>query len=130
MPYIYEKVDTLQDKPKVRNKECVALVQHYIATLPRSTTWKEGKAVLGNKDIVKGTAIATFVDGRYLSLPTGNHAAFYISQDANGIVIMDQWADDKKKPVVSKWHVRKKGKHPNGKYIDPSNNAEAYSVIE
>ena len=107
MPYIFAKVDTLQDTSMVRNKECVALVQHYVTTLPITTTWKEGKAVLGNKDIVKGTAIATFIDGRYLSLRKGNHAAFYISQDANGIVVMDQWADDPNKPKVSKRTIRK-----------------------
>lgn len=129
MPYIYANVDALQDKEKVRNKQCVALLQHY-ADLPKSDTWKEGKAVLGNKDIVKGTAIVTFVDGRYLSLPKGNHAAFYISQDTGGIRVVDQWADDEKKPKVSERYIQKKGKHPNGKYIDPSNNAEAYSVIE
>lgn len=129
MPYVYADVDTLQDTPKVRNKQCVALVQHY-KNLPITTTWKEGKAVLGNKDIVKGTAIATFAGGLYLSLPKDNHAAFYISQDADGIWVMDQWADDIKKPKISKRHIQKKGKHPNGKYIDPSNNAEAYSVIE
>ena len=130
MPYIYTKVDTLEGAPMVRNKECVALVQHYVTTLPVTTTWKEGKAVLGNKDIVKGTAIATFVDGRYLSLRKGNHAAFYISQDANGIVVMDQWAGDPNKPKVSSRPIRKKGKLPNGKWNDIVNNAEAYSVIE
>ena len=130
MPYIFKDVDTLEGRPKVRNKECVALVQHYVTTLPITTTWKEGKAVLGNKDIVKGTAIATFIDGRYLSLRKGNHAAFYISQDANGIVVMDQWADDIKKPKISKRPIRKKGKLPDGTWNDRVDNAEAYSVIE
>lgn len=129
MPYVYTNVDTLQGRPKVRNKQCVALVQHY-SNLPKADTWKEGKAVLGNKDIVKGTAIATFIDGRYPNLPRGNHAAYYISQDAMGIVVMDQWADDEKKPAVSRRPLQKKGKLPNGKWNDIVNNAEAYSVIE
>lgn len=129
MPYVYANVDALQDTPMVRNKQCVALLQHH-ANLPKTTTWKEGKPVLGDTALAKGTAIATFVDGRYLSLPKGNHAAFYISQDADGIWVMDQWANDPKKPNVSARRIRKKGKHPNGQYIDPSNNAEAYSVIE
>lgn len=39
---------------------------------------------MGDNTILKGTAIATFVDGKYGNLPTGNHAALYISQDASG----------------------------------------------
>ena len=61
---------------------------------------------------------------------TGNDAAFLVSQDATGIWIMDRWNDDKKKPSVSKRHIRKQGVLANGKFMDPSNNAAAYSVIE
>ena len=129
MPHVYSKVDTLEDSDKVGSKQCVALLQHY-AKLPITTTWKEGKTVLGTMTLAKGTAIATFVDGRYKSLPTANHAAFYISQDAAGIWVMDQWADDKVKPKVSKRHIRRKGKFQNGQYVEPSDNADAYSVIE
>jgi hypothetical protein len=85
---------------------------------------------LGNLATAKGTAIATFVNGKYESHSTGNHAAFYISQDAGGIWVMDQWANDTTKPKVSKRYLRKKGTSTNGGYIDPSNNAEAFSAIE
>lgn len=78
----------------------------------------------------KGTAIATFSSGKYLSNGTGNHAAYYVSQDAGGIVIMDQWRSDVQKPVVSTRYLRRKGRSPDGVLIDPSNNADAHSVIE
>ena len=70
------------------------------------------------------------MNGKYADHSTGNHAAFYLSQDAGGIWVMDQWRDDATKPKVSKRHIRKRGKLPKGGYIDPSNNAEAYSIIE
>lgn len=129
MPYIYLKSDDLENTDKIGSKQCVALLQHY-AKLPQTSVWKEGSAVLGSTTVAKGTAIATFVGGKYKSLPTANHAAFYISQDAAGIWIMDQWANDTTKPKVSKRLVRQKGKLKNGQYVDPSNNADAYSVIE
>ncbi len=129
MPHVYAKVDELEGTDKVGSHQCVALLQHY-GGLPSTIRWFEGKKVMGDSTIAKGTAIATFVGGEYRSLRSGNHAAFYLSQDATGIWIMDQWADDKSKPKVSKRHVRRRGKDKSGKFLDPSNNADAYSVIE
>jgi len=90
MSYVYSKVDELEDTDKVGTKQCVALLQHY-AKLPITAAWEEGAQVLGHLTIAKGTAIATFVDGKYKSHSTGNHAAFYLSQDGKGIYVMDQW---------------------------------------
>ena len=129
MAYVYAQVDDLEGTEKVGSKQCVALLQQY-AGLPRTSSWKEGKAVLGELTLPKGTAIATFVNGRYPNQGSGNHAAFYISQTLNGIWVMDQWASDTSKPKVSKRFLRRKGKNAEGAYIDPSNNADAYSVIE
>lgn len=129
MPHVYAQVDDLDGTEKVGSKQCVALLQHY-ANLPRTTSWKEGTVVLGDLTLAKGTAIATFVDGKYPNQGSGNHAAFYISQTLGGIWVMDQWASDTSKPKVSKRFLRKKGKNAAGAYIDPSNNAEAYSVID
>ena len=90
MPYIYLKVDELKGKDKVGSKQCVALLQHY-AKLRQTALWREGNPVMGDVAITKGTAIATFVNGKYPNKNSGNHAAFYISQDAAGIWMMDQW---------------------------------------
>lgn len=129
MPYVYSKVDELEGTNKVGSKQCVDLIKHY-AGAPATALWKEGESVVANTNIKKGTAIATFVNGRYASLATGNHAALYISSDAGGIWVMDQWSNDKTKPLVSKRYIRKKGRLANGQYIDASNNADAYSIIE
>ncbi|CAD5374828.1 conserved hypothetical protein [Rubrivivax sp. A210] len=129
MAYTYDQVDDLQNTAKVGSKQCVALVQTY-AKAPVTSAWKAGKAVLGETTLKKGTAIATFVDGKYASNATGNHAALYLSQDLAGIWIMDQWASDASKPKVSKRYLRRKGRLATGGFVDPSNNAEAYAVIE
>lgn len=129
MPYVYSQVNDLDGTEKVGSKQCVALLQHY-ANLPHTSKWTAGDSVFGNQAILKGTAIATFVDGSYKNLSTGNHAAFYVSQDAKGIWIMDQWLSDTSKPKVSMRHIKPKGKNSDGTFVDPSNNADAYSIIE
>jgi len=129
MSYIYSEVDSLDNTAKVGNKQCVALVQYY-AKASVILQWKEVEIVFGASNIAKGTAIATFINGKYPNLRHGNHAALYISQDASGIYVMDQWLDDKTKPKVSRRYIRRKGKKSDGSFVDPSNNAEAFSVIE
>lgn len=129
MPYVYLDVDELEGTEKVGSRQCVALLQHY-AKLPLTAKWAEGKSVFRDLTLKKGTAVATFVGGKYQSLSTGNHAAFFISQDGAGMWIMDQWSNDVTKPNVSKRYIRPKGKFKNGAFIDASNNADAYSVID
>jgi hypothetical protein len=129
MPFVYADVERLQDTDKVGTGQCPVLVQHY-AKAPVVAMWRDGGAVLGNLTIQKGTAIATFVNGSYENKSTGNHAGIYISQDAGGIWIMDQWTNNATKPKVSKRYLRRKGKDSKGNWNDPSNNAEAFSVIK
>ena len=84
----------------------------------------------GQGDKIKtGTAVATFVDGRYPRTKHNKHAALYIYQDSAGVWVMDQWEDDISKPTISKRHMRFKGTGDDGKYLDPSNNGDALSVI-
>jgi hypothetical protein len=64
--FTYSQVAKLKNTEKVGSHQCVALVQTY-AGLPHTSAWKSGEAVMDSKDIVPGTAIATFVRGRYLS---------------------------------------------------------------
>lgn len=127
-PHVYPDVAMLEGTEKVGSKQCVALVKEYLKA-PPTTQWVEGEVVFGNDSIKKGTAIATFVNEKYESKSSGNHAAIYISQDSTGIIIMDQWKDDLKKPKVSSRKLTKKGKKIDGSYVNPSNNADAYSII-
>lgn len=110
----------------VSNKKCAGLVQHYTRVGPTSG-WTQGEAVRGNVSIKRGTAIGTFVNGIYPNYEHGNHAALYVSQDSDGLWVVDQWES------LQKPHKRKLdflGKNVDGTYVDPSNNGDAFSIIE
>jgi len=128
MPYVYPEARLLEGKEKVGDHECVALIRHY-TNAPAAASWREGEKVLGNKSLPPGTAIATFVKGRWPGLPKGNHSAFYLGQVSNGIYIIDQWPAASKK-FISKRFIYVKKVHPDGTYEDPSDNAAAFSVIK
>lgn len=126
MPYVYQEAEALEKMPAVGNKQCVSLIKQFTKA-PPSSLWKEGAKVKGNLLLKKGTAIATFVDGKYPNNGTGNHAAFYVSQDAAGIVVVDQWSTS---GTVRKRRLAFLGKDQNGRWITPSNNGDAFSVVE
>jgi hypothetical protein len=132
MIFVYKNVLALEGTEKVGSKQCVALLQTYVAGIGNHRQWKEGDLVMGNKEIEPGTAIATFVNGEYPSLPHGNHVAFFVSHGCGGFFVMDQWADDEEKPLVSQRFIRTGGKKKNSKGWWPNGgqNAYAYSIIE
>ena len=126
MPHIYTAVRTLEGTPKLGDFQCVYLVKHF-TKLRWTGGWKQGESVVGNKNIQIGTAIATFVNGKWPGLETGNHSGFYMGQTSEGIYIMDQWP---RKEKVGKRFIRRRGKDANGNFIAPEDNADAFSIIE
>lgn len=102
------------------NGHCVAFVQE-AAKAPHTSMWKEGVKVR-NATIARGTAIATFVGGKYLNQPTGNHAAIYDCQDASGIWVYDQW--------VKQGKVARRLLRFRGGIGSASNDGDRFSVIE
>ncbi|MCU6432928.1 BPSL0067 family protein [Undibacterium sp. Jales W-56] len=126
MPYIFEEAEILEGQPPLGSKQCVALVKEF-AKAPAASLWREGDVVRKNLSLKKGTAIATFVDGKYPNHGSGNHAALYLAQDALGIWVIDQWA---KSGTIQKRRLSFKGKDKDGNYVDPSNNGDAFSVIK
>jgi len=128
MPYIYSNAAELKGKPVVGSRHCVALVQHY-AGAPVTANWRQGDAALGNAMLKPGTAIATFVRGRYPNRPHGNHAALFIAPAIGGIYIADQWKADGKTEISIRLR-RSQGKDKQGHYIHASDNADAFFVIE
>lgn len=58
---------------------------------------------------------------------SGNHAAFFLRHGPNGIWVIDQYKG--KKHIASRF-LPSMGKNKDGSYLDPSNNADAFSVIE
>ncbi|WP_374327378.1 BPSL0067 family protein [Azonexus sp.] len=75
------------------NTECVEFVRQ-ATNAPQTVSWKKGVQVIEAKpgSIPRGTAIATFdKNGRYPTDSHGKHAAIYLSHDASGIRVLDQW---------------------------------------
>jgi hypothetical protein len=133
MPYRNTNVDALQDTAHVSGGDCVALIKALtpgITGLPTGF-WRAGVQVIEARTLTRGTAIATFVNGRYpQNGDTGKHAAYFLAHAGSGIRVMDQWKNDPSKPRVLKRHISRRGKNKDGTDKDPGNNAEAFFVIE
>lgn len=139
MPFVYPDVDSLRkaDGPPVPlagDGSCVALIKHYVPGLKGVPTsaWRAGGNVLelGIK-VAKGTAIATFVNGRYPNSPHNNHAAIVLRVMPGGIWVVDQW---KGKSGITARLIRipppRKQRNQDGSFMRPSDNALAFYVIE
>jgi hypothetical protein len=129
MPHVYRDARKLDGNEKMGDMECVYLIKHYTG-LGWTATWREGEKVVGNRNVAEGTAIATFVDGKWPARATGNHSAFYLGQVSNGIYVIDQWPNMDSKKKISKRFIYRRGKDKNGNYIRPTENADAFSIIE
>ena len=103
----------------VGSGQCVDFVKA-ASGAPQTSLWKEGVKVKG-AIILTGTAIATFIGGEYPSHAHGNHAAIYVSQNTDGLVVWDQWTGQP---------VHQRTIHFRAGAVDPSNDGDAFSVIE
>jgi hypothetical protein len=148
MPFRLWNFFALPGWAKVDTGECARLVQVMVPQVGHTSIWRPGERVLdvlarGGK-IPPGTAVATFVNGRY---PTAGHrhAAFYEGPALNtdgslqGIILIDQW-----NPHATPWNphppardnigrrtAQRMGKmRPDGSFPNISDNAEAFYVIE
>jgi hypothetical protein len=97
----------------------VSYVTTVCSTIPVSTgVWRKGVQVKGNKNALRGTAIATFdSSGKY-----SGHAAIYESQTTLGINVVDQWVTPPAKAIHKR--LLRFGAHGN------SNNGDNFFVIE
>lgn len=104
--------------------ECVELIKGLLGA-PRTALWREGRKLKGNaEEIQPGTAIATFVNGRYPNWQRrgSKHAAIFLRATEGGIYVLDQFAHQRSvKERFIPWH------HPRDR--SPSNNASAYSTV-
>jgi hypothetical protein len=121
MPFIAPNPEHYVGK-KVGTGQSVAYAQA-AGHAPSTASWSRGLRVLSAApgEIAKGTVIATLVGGLEASLPGTNHAAIYLSHDAQGIHVLDQWPGQ---PVHYRIIFNRQG------HGSPSNDAGAYYVVE
>jgi hypothetical protein len=121
MPFIAANPEHYVGK-RVGTGHSVAYVQA-AAHAPSTSAWARGPRVLSSTPglIAKGTVIATLVDGLDASLPGTNHAAIYLSHDAQTIRVLDQWPGQ---PVHYRTISNRDG------HGSPSSDAGAYYVVE
>lgn len=130
MPFVFLDVDSLEGNRKVGGGDCVDLIKKYVPQLANVHTsrWRAGAHVVDVKTLPRGTAIATFVNGRYPGLKTGNHAAFYLVTAGAGFYAMDQWI---KKPVIAEHRISPSRMTRDGQLVSGlSDAAQAFFVIE
>ena len=123
MAYICQNPEQYEKQPIIKPGECVDLVKHCTNTTKTrpASTWREGIKVKG-ANIPKGTAIATFVGGKYPNNKSGQHAAIYLRQDAKAIYVVDQNRDLKFIQIREIRFNDGKGSR--------SNDGDAFSVID
>lgn len=104
--------------------ECVELIKGLLGA-PRTALWREGRKLRSNADEIQpGTAIATFVNGRYPNWQRrgSKHAAIFLRATDSGIYVLDQFAHQRSvKERFIPWH------HPRDR--SASNNASSYSTV-
>jgi hypothetical protein len=147
MPHVYRGAVLLEGKPKVDGGECARLVQHYLLGIGVTSSWRPGENVIdvlaSDRKIESGTAIATFVNGRYPDHGF-RHAALFMWANTScthspktgrcsimSIRMMDQWnphpGSHYPKDKISARDVRIYGKNAAWPISD---NASMFYIIE
>jgi len=107
--------------------QCAWLVRALLEAPPAST-WFAGEQLTPDNidDLPLGTAIATFVNGKYPNANTGQHAAFFMGKTKEGFKILEQYQGLKQIKVREvMWNP-----NPNNPLSRSlSNQAKAYSVV-
>jgi hypothetical protein len=109
------------------SKECVVSVKALTALSGVSTLlWRRGKKVKGG-NILPGTAIATFPIKSNGEFRFKGHGAIFVSEEASGIWVYDQWAPKPSNPEGKRFGKRLIRYKCSGHVSD---DGEAFFVIE
>lgn len=132
MPYVYVNPRSLDKQPLAGGGNCVDLIKAVVPGLKGfpTSTWRQGARVLDIRALLPGTAIATFENGRYPNRSHGNHAAIFLAHAGASIWVVDQWKGDARRPWIGVRLIYPGRKGADGRWLDPSNSAGAFHVIE
>ena len=131
MPYICHKLRCVEEQAVTGDADCVALIRATVAGL-RGTSWsgwREGAPVVGGQRITRGTAIATFEDGRFANRAGFDHAAIFLEYAGSGIWVLEQRNGSDSKTVQRSFIPTGQADH-NGAFANPAKAAAAFAVIE
>lgn len=147
MPYIYPESTRF---PGSRlSGDCVDLIKGLVPGLIGHSTqsWKQGANLMEARNegrvFPRGTAIATFENGRYPQKCSANydatrfsckHAALLLRVDPSGIWVMDQYKGAPDRMFIAERLIKVppswEQKFKDGTWRNAGNNALAYYVIE
>jgi hypothetical protein len=101
MPFICPNLRSVEEQ--AASGDCVALIRSTVPGLrgTPSSGWREGAPVAGDMRIARGTAIATFEDGRYAARGGFDHAAIFLAYAGTGIWVLEQ-RDGDDSPTVQR----------------------------
>ena len=138
--HVYKEAWTLQDKPKLGDGNCVALVQA-LTSVGHTSFWSPGLRVMDCAHLPTGCVIATFEQGRYANRRTGNHACFFLefgplsqtTGQPTSIRVMDQWNPSPGRPsrdtIKSRFILPRGASHWQGNPYADSENADTFYVV-
>lgn len=131
MPYICPNLRVLEEQAVAEEGGCVALIRSNVPGLrgTGASGWRQGAAVVGDVRIARGTAIATFEDGRYANRPGFDHAAILLDYAGAGIWVLEQ-RDGDESGTVQRTFIATGQAGSNGDFANPAQAAAAFSVIE
>lgn len=132
MPYVFGRVNALLGRALVGRAECVDLIKMYVPGLVGLSTqnWREGANVTSSPHLTRGTAIATFFNGKFPRRDTGQHAAIFLAHSGSRFWVMEQHKNSGK-ILRRRIEIPRNGqRRADGTFPNASNNALAFSVIE
>ena len=123
MPFVCPQLRSIEEQAVV-DDNCVALIRASVPGLrgTAASGWRQGAPVVGGQRIARGTAIATFEDGRFANRRGVDHAAIFLDYSGAGIWVLEQRAGSASGTVQRTFIANGSG--------DPSRDAAAFSVIE
>ncbi|MEJ7806721.1 MAG: BPSL0067 family protein [Telluria sp.] len=130
MPYICPNLRALEDQLLAGDGDAASLIRSTVPGLrgTASSGWRQGAPVVGAQRIARGTAIATFEDGRYANRSGVDHAAIFLEYAGAGIWVLEQ-GDGDDGGAVQRFIPTGEAGH-DGSLAEPSKAAAAFSVIE
>ncbi|CAN5868555.1 hypothetical protein BH11PLA1_BH11PLA1_15050 [soil metagenome] len=132
MPFIASLDAVNRTTATVGNGHCVKLVQALLPAIGTTPMWRPGAAVASG--LAAGTAIATFVKGKYENdaIHHRSHAAIYLRHVGTNIEVFDQYIGKapSKRTIGARGADNCTTPKGNPKFCFWTNDADRYFVIE